>query len=269
MSTKSSISDHITLAQAKASLLRSGYLLESRVEQFLEESGYYVEANSVYPDSITNKTREFDIYALNNHSLNDRFGNWVWSVMLIECVNNPQPIAFITKETPIPDDFRYEIKLAGLPTKILHDKNTWVSVVDLLEIGSFHHHCFGRIATQFCSFAKKKNSDEWMAFHEDSHFESFQKLCDITNFHANNLLDDWQPGKVETVNIEFYYPLVVVQGDLVDVRANKNNGVSLHSTQHIHFVKTTIQNNKPTTYHIDVITEEYLPKYFDIRVYRK
>src|SRR5688572_10599054 len=101
MTTKSSPSNRITSAQAKTSLLRSGYLLESRVEQFLKERGYYVEANSVYPDSVTNKTREFDIYALNNHSLNDRFGNWVWSVMLIECVNNPQPIAFITKETPI------------------------------------------------------------------------------------------------------------------------------------------------------------------------
>ena len=221
---KLSSSDRITLEDAKNSLLRSGYLLESRVEQFLEERGYYIEANSVYPDSNTNKTREFDLYALTNHSLNDRF-HWVWSVMLVECVNNPQPIAFITKEARIPEEHRYEIKLAGLPTKILQDNDTWFSVVDLLEIDKYHHHCSGRIATQFCSFAKKKSSDEWMALHDDTHFESFQKLCDVTNYQVNQLLDNWQGANVETVNIEFYYPLIVVQGDLIDVQHKKNSGV--------------------------------------------
>ena len=264
MSTnKSSNSEHISPEETKASLLRSGYLLESRVEQFLEERGYYVEANSVYPDPNTNKTREFDIYALTNHSINDRF-HWVWSVMLVECVNNPQPIAFITKEPRIPEEYRYEIKLAGLPTKIIQDKNTWVSVVDVLEMVKYHHYCSGRIATQFCSFTKKKNSDEWMAFHDDSHFESIQKLCDITNFHVNSLLENWQGNNVETVNIEFYYPLIVVQGELLDVRPHKTSGVEIQPTNHIHFVKTTMQNNKPETYHIDIITEDYLPKYFGI-----
>lgn len=260
---KTSPSERITPEEAEASLLRSGYLLESRIEQILEENGYYVEANAVYPDSITNKTREFDLYALNNHSINDRF-HWVWSVLLVECINNTQPIAFITKEARIPEDFRYEIKLAGLPTKIPLDNETWSSVVDTLDTGKYHHYCSGRIATQFCSFAKKKNSNEWMALHDDSHFESFQKLCDVTNFHVNSLLENWQPSNIETVNIEFYYPLIVVQGELIDVRPRKDSGVDLQPVQHIHFVKTTMQNNKPETYHIDVITEEYLPKYIDI-----
>lgn len=260
---KPSNSEHISSEEAKSSLLRSGYLLENRVEQFLEERGYYVEANSVYPDTSTNKTREFDIYALVNHSINDRF-HWAWSVMLIKCVNNPQPIAFITKEPLIPEEHRYEIKLAGLPIKILHDKDTWLEVVDVLGMGKYHHYCSGRIATQFCSFTKKKNSDEWMAFHDDAHFESFQKLCDVTNFHVNSLFENWQGNNVETVNIEFYYPLIVVQGELLDVRPHKTSGVDIHSTQHVHFVKTTMQNNKPETYHIDIITENYLPKYLDI-----
>ena len=184
--------------------------------------------------------------------------------MLIECVNNSQPIAFLTKEPSLPEEYRYNIKLAGLPTKILQDKNTWLSVVDILGIEKYHHYCSGRIATQFCSFAKKKNSDEWMAFHDDSHFESFQKLCDVTNFHITSLLDGWQGNNVETVNIEFYYPLIVVQGELLDIRPHKTSGVDLRTTEHIHFVKTTMQDNKPETYHIDVVTEDYLPKYFDV-----
>ena len=54
----------ITLDEAREALLRSGYLLESRVEALLRRRWYYVDANSVFPDLITGTTREIDVYGL-------------------------------------------------------------------------------------------------------------------------------------------------------------------------------------------------------------
>jgi len=53
----------ITLKEMKESILRSGYLIEQRVETILRDRGYFVEANAAYPDPITGKSREIDIEA--------------------------------------------------------------------------------------------------------------------------------------------------------------------------------------------------------------
>ena len=45
-------------------LLRSGYLLESRVENRLREHWGYVEANASYQDPETGKSRELDVYSM-------------------------------------------------------------------------------------------------------------------------------------------------------------------------------------------------------------
>ena len=54
----------ITLQDATKALLRSGYLLESRLERVLTSRGYYVDANDAYPDPTTGKSRELDIMAM-------------------------------------------------------------------------------------------------------------------------------------------------------------------------------------------------------------
>lgn len=55
----------ITRREIRDALLRSGYLLESRVEKRLREEGAYVETNASYRDPETGKSRELDVYSLN------------------------------------------------------------------------------------------------------------------------------------------------------------------------------------------------------------
>jgi hypothetical protein len=54
---KTSIPDSPSRDELKQALLRSGYLLESRAETVLRKAGYQVWANTVYPDTLTGKTR--------------------------------------------------------------------------------------------------------------------------------------------------------------------------------------------------------------------
>ncbi len=53
----------ITRSQIKDALLRSGYLLESRLESILRDREYFVNANASYPDPILGKSRELDLHA--------------------------------------------------------------------------------------------------------------------------------------------------------------------------------------------------------------
>src|SRR5262249_50711656 len=173
----------ITDQEVRDALSRSGYLLEYRIEHILRRKGYLAHANQPYPDPITGKSRELDISAITaKHVGHDRFA-FLWPVLLIECVNNPQPMAFFTKHPAAPIAHVYDFKFSGIPMRIKSDKHTWIRLGHFLNAGKHHHHCRGRIATQFCSFSRKKGRpQDWMAHHDQQHFDSFNALCSALNY---------------------------------------------------------------------------------------
>ncbi len=142
----------------------------------LNSGGYHVVASEAYPDPATGKSRELDLYAISTRRIGSTDGR-VWPVLLVECVNNPQPFVLLTKRTKL--DFMYceEAKIAGLPAKLLtgNRKLRWAALPDALEFSNFHHYCTERIATQFCSFTRKKENAAWLAQHETAHFDSIGK----------------------------------------------------------------------------------------------
>jgi hypothetical protein len=164
---------------------RSGYLLEYRIERVLERSGYAPEANEVYPDPVTGKSRELDIAAISPEPITADYRNAIWTRLLIECVNNPQPIGFFVKDPSLPMTI-FDLKFSGLPVKI-KQKGRWWKISDYLDMEKYHHQCKGKISTQYCSFTPKKNTNpvEWLAQHEDAHFDSFNKLCFALNHEVD------------------------------------------------------------------------------------
>jgi hypothetical protein len=254
----------LTLTEIRQAIKRSGYLLESRIESQLVSNGYYVEANSAYPDPTTGKSRELDLYGMSGYKLTRDY-DFLFSVLLIECINNPQPIVFFTKE-PLGAFLNIDaLKLAGLPVKIysFEKEKGWFSVQDFMHLEKFHHYCKGRIATQFCSFSKKRGTEEWMASHDETHFEAFSKLCDATEYQIDKHFKSWVFNtEQEPINIEIYHPVFVVQGRLIDARPIRN-GVKLIETDYVQFRRTIIKSNEAEDYQIDVMTERYFPKYID------
>ena len=87
----------ITLQEAKQALVQSGYLVECRLEQKLLSAGYYVDANDAYLDPATGKSREMDLFAITARSFS-RDRDFIFNVLLFECVNNPEPLTLITKK---------------------------------------------------------------------------------------------------------------------------------------------------------------------------
>lgn len=257
-------SDKMSKKQAKEALLRSGYLLESRLDTVLRDKGYYVDANTAYPDPYTGKSRELDLCAMRAFRAGPAEDDSVFVVLLIECVNNPQPIAFITKEPQLEFLQYHEVKLAGLPVKIPVEGEQYSSesLLSFLDMHRYHHYCKGRIATQFCSFSKKK-SGEWLAFHEEKHFDSFRKLSAVVEHYVDERFKSWFFGCPETVNIDFYYPVLVLQGELFDARSTKSS-LRLFKADHVQYHLSAFVKAKANVYQIDVVAEDFFPRYLAI-----
>lgn len=249
-------------------LLRSGYLLELRVESKLREHWGYVEANATYPDQETGKSREFDLFGMTAHQVGRDDLNFLFGNLLIECINNPQPLVILTKEPLVGFLHHQEVKMAGLPVKIPDTgrRSGWQRLSEFLNMENYHHYCKGRVGTQYCSFVKKKGGkgdDEWMAMHEGSHYDSFRKLCDVTDYYVDKHFKSWTFAVKEHLNVEFYYPLIIVQGDLVEAYQTTRS-VRFRAADHIQFRQSVATNGKVSDYQIDVIRERYLPKYLEI-----
>lgn len=78
-------------------LSRSGYLLESRLETLLRKRDYYVEANSVYPDASTGKSRELDLLAIHGYKAGPQ-GDYIFAVL---CQTPPH--VCLAQYTPVSD----------------------------------------------------------------------------------------------------------------------------------------------------------------------
>ncbi|MBI3646468.1 MAG: hypothetical protein HY233_10950 [Acidobacteriales bacterium] len=73
----------ISLEETKDALLRSGYLLEHRIEDLLRQKAYYVEANEAYPDPESGKSRELDIYAIGALKAGPEERDYIFPVLLV------------------------------------------------------------------------------------------------------------------------------------------------------------------------------------------
>ena len=262
---KGESAEKITRTEARIALLRSGYLLESRLETVLRQEEYYVEANHSYPDPNTGKSRELDLYAMCAIKAGPEDFDFVFPILLIECVNNPQPLALITKEPQDSSYYQNDVKHSGLPVKFPAKGGGSQSLADYLALNKFHHYCKGRVATQFCSFRKKRDQrrQEWMALHEDDQFDCFQKLCAATEFFIDQHFSGWVFGGPESVNIEIYYPVLVLEGELLEVRAVRSS-VHLMRKQHLQFRRSQFSRGEANDYQIDVIEEPFLLKYLQL-----
>lgn len=249
----------ISSAEIRDALARSGYLLETRLEDVLRGDDFYVEANSAYLDFESSKSRELDLFAMKGYKPSPYPYELIYSVLLIEAINNPQPIAFITKESQISPLHREDIKVAGLPVKLPSKSNEgeWVFLPEYLEMDNYHHYCRSPIATQYCSFTQKKSEygkKEWMASHEEAHFNSFRTLSVAVEYVQDVLYHAWKKN-ADAINLEFYYPIVVVQGELLEVHSE----IDINPTNHIKYRRPAIVDSKEFTYQIGVVTEEYFP----------
>lgn len=268
MSTKRQVGDgRIATKQMKEAIIRSGYLLEQRVEPIIRQAFGYVETNPAFRDPDTGKSREIDIRALAGVGVYRKEGSFIFPMLLCECENNSQPIVFFTSESPISFTYCEDLRASGIPVQFW-DNDGYISLADFTGMEKFHHYCKGEVATQYCSFQLKKDKSSWFAFHSEEQHDTFNSLIKAVDYEVDSHFKDWDlPDQIneENINIQIYYPLLILQGDLYSAHL-ENNRLMLRKAKHIQFRKQFFSSykNEVETYQIDVIVEDYLSRYLEI-----
>jgi len=97
-----------------------------------------------------------------------------------------------------------------------------------------------------------------MAFHDDSHFDSFTKLCAAMNYDIEQHFSHGFPVAGDDINLQMYYPILVVGGELVDVK-HGDKGLEIGAVDHVHYIQSQVVSGYQRETHIDVVRESYLP----------
>jgi hypothetical protein len=259
----------ISRAEARDALLRSGYLLESRIESVLRANNFYVEANSLIPDDITGKMREIDLCAGSGmgYSFGPNDQGDISLELVIECVNPPQPVAFITKERGDPLLQRTRIwdalKLVGNPQEInTSPHNAWDWLSSKLGLDRFHHYRAQRVSTQYCSFSRKSGSVEWMAHHREEDHQAIRKLCAATDHFIRDLVVP-NYSRAAGWSLTLVYPVLIIQAGIFEVRPGKRSA-RIVSSNHVQFRTRQTVRDEQQEYQIDVITERFFPQFLTI-----
>ena len=224
--TSKSEEDLITPAEIKDALGSSGYLLEGRVAQVLQDLAGHVELNRFIADPRDEgRSIEIDVWGQLPERLGDDCDSVVAAETFIECKNNSQPVVFFMKSLANRWANVEYIKLSGFPISSADpDTRLHVRLQDLLEM-TFHHYCdVSGVATQFCSFTrdqgeeKQKQHDRkalltrhdwcWKTESMEHYSKSFASLCVAAETDESEfvILDQ------QNIQLRVTYPIIVFQG---------------------------------------------------------
>ncbi|HLK05182.1 MAG TPA: hypothetical protein VKT53_12145 [Candidatus Acidoferrum sp.] len=258
MATKRPLAHKVIISPEDAvdALSRSGYLLENRIARTLEKFATQLLVNVAFVDRATSQVRELDVYCFKGQ-LSDYNEFFSCSAhLLIECVNNPQPIAFFRSTR----DMNLYPLLAARPA--------WLDlspIEETIHIEKFHNCFTVPLATNYCTFVTKK-SGEWMVTHADEQHQEFSTLAtmaQMTREKQLTVLEEMSRPEdaIEACGIEFIYPILVVEGTLFEVIQDAKGLIKLRSINRIRYGKSQIWNGTRKYSPIDVMTESYFPKF--------
>jgi hypothetical protein len=256
----------------KTAIFRSGYLLERRIAADLKRLGFRVINNRGFIDQETNKAREYDVYADKEYKLSDNGSFSIYPTIIVECKNNPQPIVFFAQEDAEFKPLIDEVTVSGIPAKIWKT-GKYISVQEYLDVKNCHHYCVpvAPVSTYCCTFEQKKDKSAWMANHGEDLFETFRTLTKALEYQIDddfkNMKQWFLPEEPEKqfIDLSFNYPLVIYQGDIYFARPNGGD-LKLTKCDHIQYNPEfySFYDKEVISYHIDVITEKYLPSFIKI-----
>jgi hypothetical protein len=259
----------------------SGYLLERRVSAFLRNSGYKVMTNRGFYDPEANKAGEYDVYAHKEISIYGSGSYGIYPTLICECKNNYQPIAFFIHDDEEFQPLVDEVRVSGIPAKIWV-RNKYVSIQEFTNVINLHHYCQPRapVATQCCTVEKKKTEQKveyWEASHDQQLHETENRIVKAMEHEIEvdyKNMTQWlspEESEKEFIDLSLYYPLVIYQGELKAIRINKNNlqtkdDLIIEECQHIQYNPEfySFYENEVISYHVDIITEKYLPTYIQM-----
>lgn len=237
-------------------LLRSGYLLESRVISKLVKKGYFVEPNQHISDAVTGKSREIDLIAERYDSGNFErpvFTNTYVAVKFVcEIKNTPYPTVLLTELPFSPGLNPWESLHEGV-SGLFKEVDVEPSFYDLIT----HEQ---KIFTQYCSFKLKKTGlpSEWMAWHPDDFYDDLLKLISYSRQEVKqaSILNDAYDRLI------LFLPVVILAGDLYTSKPQEET-VNLTKVDWALYMQFEMYDKKQESSLIVFVTERHFINLFE------
>lgn len=246
----------ISKEQIKNALKNSGYLLEDRVNKILGSLNWDTIPNTRYKDDLTGIEREIDIFALLNVCEIEEHLDHINSSLLIECMNNKEPVAFFENLPKQPN------RIAALNFNVFNE-NFWnILSWAQKELNSEPNLIY---SSQYCSFQqvqslKKEFNEGWIAMHPNEKHDSLNSLFKYIKYHKEQFKNMKNTSGSGYISGFYYRPLVVLQGELISVE--QSHDILLHEREHIKY-QIPKTDNDGRYFTIDIITENYLQRYLN------
>lgn len=261
---KPEVKEKPSINEMKEAILRSGYLIESRLQTKMENAGFIVEINCPYPDPSTFKSRELDLKAFYFEKGN-REGFASSALLIIEAINNSDnPVVFFEREqdTTIGDS---TLKIVASPRTLISESGWTDGFHTATGLCDWHHSFNFTVATQWCSFVWKNAApgrvEGWRAEHAEERRSDFHKLKDAMSFFESSTKEGLKTWR--EIGIVQMLPILVLQGEMYSAR-EVHNDLILEPRDYVRFHIAEHQNGQDVECQIDVITEQYLDFYMSM-----
>ena len=251
MEKKNSISE----SEIIESLKRSGYLLESEISKVLNELGFFVETNQVIKDPLTTKSREIDILAeYYNYDPEKANNNIATKIKFVfEVKNNSFPVVLLTNFQNSPNTEIWSYYKVGQTGNYSDNYDFQTNFHDyLLDFEKTKDTVF----TQYCSFQRKKQSDELMASHSEELYSGLSKITQYCEESASR----WQNYDVEDDYFRnfLYLPVVILKDDLYQLTIAEKNTPQLHKVDESTIIFNYHHNGFPESAIVYFVTKKGL-----------
>ncbi|PIZ26588.1 MAG: hypothetical protein COY46_04400 [Chloroflexi bacterium CG_4_10_14_0_8_um_filter_46_9] len=254
--------------EMKKAIERSGYLLEAEVAEIVRQQGYFVIPNHAFRDPESGENREIDIFAISAEVIKRKEEDFIFPILLIECKNIQSPLVFFSREE-VPSRYIVgDLQISGIPKEIKTKDGFDEDLAEYLKLEKIcHYYRAGNISTQFCAIVSKKDKKDkdFIATHKiDSPlgnlYESMilpviKALHYEKEEHENSYYPDPQN---ETINLQLYYPIVVINGSLFECLLKESGEPTYKSVQRVNFLRRYQSTEISGDYRIDIVAKESL-----------
>jgi hypothetical protein len=248
-------------------IARSGYLMEQRLVPVVESFGFMATPNERFRDAETGELRELDIGAISGFRIRARGYQFVFPVLLIACKNLSCPIVFFTQQVERSDFFLGPVPVSGLPLQVRRRGKPNQDLVYFLRLEKFHHYYrTGRLASQFCAVYEAKKQDRQKGsppVFEAGHtiggrielYRDFHSLAQAVVAYKRDHGRSFRLDRNdEEVNLQFYYPIFVTSGPLVECFVGRRTP-RYRPVHRIGFLLRTRVGSEQREFRIDVVDE--------------
>jgi hypothetical protein len=188
---------------------------------------------------------------------------FIFPIYLVECKNIQSPLVFFSREEVKSRFVIGDLHLSGIPTEIRTKDGFDEELVEYLGLENvLHYYKSAKISTQFCVIVQDK-SKGFIATHKiDGPMGNLYQTMILPLIkavyyekeqHQNSFVYD---PKGENINLQFYYPIVVINGSLYECSTGKGKQPVYRKKKRIAFLRRYESAKVSGEYRIDIVTRE-------------